>query len=60
MRCTYRTGSAALVAPTPVVSAIQKISSADIDRIRAGYEMYPLSIHDRFTNDHNLIHRRNS
>jgi len=58
VRCTYRVGSAALVAPPPATSTIQTISSADIERIYAGYEMYQLNIHDRFTNDHNLIHRR--
>ena len=55
---TSRVGSAALVAPTPAISAIQKISGTDTERIHAGYETYQLSIRGRFTNDHNLIHRR--
>ena len=58
VRCTCRVGSAALVAPTPATSTIQKISGTDTERIRAGYELYQLSIHGRFTTDHNLIHRR--
>jgi hypothetical protein len=58
VRYTDVFASAALFPPPPATSTIQTISSADIERIYAGYEMYQLNIHDRFTNDHNLIHRR--
>ena len=57
---TSRIGSAALVAPTPATSTIQKIFGTDTERIHAGYETYQLSIRSRFANDRNLIHRRNS
>jgi hypothetical protein len=36
VRCTYRVGSAALVPPPPAISAIQKISGTDTERIHAG------------------------
>ena len=55
---TYRVSSAALVAPTPALPAIQKISGADTGHICAGYETDQLHSHRRLTNDPNLIHRR--
>ena len=44
VRCTYRVGSAALVAPTPGTPGIWKISGADISLICAGYKPDQFSI----------------
>ncbi len=58
VRCTYRVGFAALVAPTPATPSIQQISSADTKRICAAYETYLPRIHGGFTNDNNFIYGR--